>query len=177
VTRHSSTNGSFFLSNRLRASSEPQRLVGDNGSDTAKSFEWNDESQVLFGMIGRNANGGDMPQLKTFAAMMSVVSFVLLAPAHAQDEPTRSSISDQKLDQAAAAIARVDSVNKSYQQKLAQTPPDQHDRVIEEADDALEKAVTDQGLSIDEYDTILETAQNDPAVQERLLQHMRAPKE
>ena len=48
---------------------------------------------------------------------------------------------------------------------------------IEEADSALEKAVKDHGLSMDEYDTILQTAQNDPAVREKLLQRLDAQKQ
>jgi len=34
----------------------------------------------------------------------------------------------------------------------------------------LEKAVTDQGLSVDEYNNIIRTAQNDPKVREKLTQ-------
>jgi hypothetical protein len=35
------------------------------------------------------------------------------------------------------------------------------------------KAVTDQGLSVDEYSTILQVAQNDPQVRDKLLQRLR----
>jgi hypothetical protein len=40
---------------------------------------------------------------------------------------------------------------------------------------ALAKAVTDQGLSVDEYDSILEVAQNDPDVREKNWQRIRPP--
>jgi hypothetical protein len=36
----------------------------------------------------------------------------------------------------------------------------------------LEKAVTDQGLSVDEYNSIIRTAQNDPTVREKLTQRI-----
>jgi hypothetical protein len=114
-----------------------------------------------------------MHRLKTIAAIAGVLSVLSLAPAHSQDQSTAPSISDQKLDQAAAAIVRVNSVHKSYQQKLAQTTPEEQNRVKAEAGNALQKAVTDQGLSLHEYNTILETAQNDSAVRDRLLQHLQ----
>ena len=118
-----------------------------------------------------------MRRVKTIAVSLGVVAAVSLVPAYAQNQPTPSGISDQKLDQAAAAIVHVDKLQRSYQQKLEQAPADERDHVIEEADDALAKAVTDHGLSLDEYDTILQTAQNDPSVREKLLQRLDAQKE
>jgi hypothetical protein len=34
------------------------------------------------------------------------------------------------------------------------------------------KAVTDKGLSVEEYTSILEVAENDPAVREKILQRL-----
>ena len=118
-----------------------------------------------------------MHRLKTIAASLGVLSLVSLAPAYSQDQPAMSGISETKLDQAAAAIVHVDKLQRSYQQKLEQAPPDERDRVVEEADNALVEAVKDHGLSIDEYDTILQTAQNNAAVREKLLQRLDAQKE
>ena len=42
-----------------------------------------------------------------------------------------------------------------------------------EANDALEKAVTDQGLSVEEYSSILEVAKNDPEVRGKIIQRIR----
>lgn len=118
-----------------------------------------------------------MQRLKILVAVFGFLSAVWLAPAYSQDQPPTSGISDEKLDQAAAAIVHVDQLQRSYQQKLQQTPADERNRVIEEADNALVNAVTDQGLSIDEYDSIMETAQNDPAVRDKLLQRLDGQKE
>ena len=38
---------------------------------------------------------------------------------------------------------------------------------------ALAKAVTDQGLFLEEYDSILEVAQNDPEVRGKIRQRIR----
>jgi Domain of unknown function (DUF4168) len=82
-------------------------------------------------------------------------------------------ISDQKLDAAAAAIERVASLKQDYQQRIAAAAPADKERILNEAVNALAKAVTDQGLSLEEYDSILEVAQNDPDVREKIRQRIR----
>jgi hypothetical protein len=81
-------------------------------------------------------------------------------------------ISDEKLNAAAAAIGQVSSIRQSYEPKIeAASPPDKQ-RLAKEANDAMEKAVTNQGLSVDEYNSIIRTAQNDPAVRQKLSQRI-----
>ena len=123
----------------------------------------------------------------TFCAMTLAAAGLLFMPAaNAQQQapagpsattprPTTPStnISDKKLDAAAAAVKKVSAVKDTYDQKLAQAPAAEKERVAGEADDAIVKAVTDQGLSIDEYTTILQVAQNDPVVRDKLLQRMK----
>ena len=79
-------------------------------------------------------------------------------------------ISDQKLDAVATAIERVASLKQDYQAAAA---PSDKERIANEAVNALAKAVTDQGLSLEEYDSILEVAQNDPEVREKIRQRIR----
>ena len=50
---------------------------------------------------------------------------------------------------------------------------DTSERTAFEAINALSNAVTDQGLSLKEYDSILEVAQNDPEVREKIRQRIR----
>ena len=82
-------------------------------------------------------------------------------------------ISEQKLDAAAAAIEQVASLKQDYQQRIAVAAPSDKERIANEAMDALTKAVTDQGLSVEEYGSILEVAQNDPEVREKIRQRIR----
>jgi hypothetical protein len=103
-----------------------------------------------------------------------------LAAANAQVQPPSPglseqtpNISDQKLDAAAAAIEQVASLKQDYQQRIAAAAPSDKERIANEAMDALTKAVTDQGLSVEEYDSILEVAQNDPDVREKIRQRIR----
>ena len=119
------------------------------------------------------------------AAVLSAAWLFLLPTAHAQNQPlnqtqirpqgqsSSSTISDQKLSAAAAAMGQVTTIRQSYEQRIAQAPSSDKERLTDEANDALQKAVTDQGLSVDEYNTILQTAQNDPAIRQQLAQRIR----
>jgi hypothetical protein len=93
------------------------------------------------------------------------------AAPNQQSEPQ---LSDQKLDAAAAALEQVATIQQTFQQRFAQasTPSDQK-RIVAEAHDALTKAVQDQGLSVEEYNSIIETAQNNPEVRGKVLQRIQ----
>jgi predicted TIM-barrel fold metal-dependent hydrolase len=116
---------------------------------------------------------------RSVAALLIAAGFLFVQAASAQvQSPSlglseRSPIPDQKLDAAAAAIERVASLKQDYQQRIATAAPADKERILNEAVNALEKAVTDQGLSVEEYDTILEVAQNDPDVLEKIRQRIR----
>jgi hypothetical protein len=81
-------------------------------------------------------------------------------------------IPDQKLDAAAAALQQVAILLPDFQQKLAAASPSDKQRVADEANDALSKAVTDQGLSVEEYNSIMKVAQDDPDVREKIRQRL-----
>ena len=94
------------------------------------------------------------------------------APSPSPSNPA-ASITEQKLDATAAALERVIGLQKTYEQRLAQAEQADKERIVAEANDALTKAVADQGLSVEEYSSILEVAQNDPDVRGKLLQRIR----
>jgi hypothetical protein len=87
--------------------------------------------------------------------------------------PKQANISDAKLDAAAAAAKRVAALSDKYEQQLAQAPEDQKEGVVREANDALTKAVTDQGLSVEEFSTIMEVAKSDPEVREKIVKRIK----
>ena len=119
------------------------------------------------------------------ALTLAAAGFLVMPAAQAQQQspagpsvitprpPTPTNIPDQKLDAAAAAVKKVTVIKNNYDQQLAQAPVDEKKRLQGEAGDAMAKAVTDQGLSIEEYTTILTAAQKDPAVRDKLLQRMK----
>ena len=94
--------------------------------------------------------------------------FAPVASAQAQlpeaQVPFVPDIPDQKLDAAATALALVSRLHQEYQE--------QQKRIADDANRAAEKAVTDQGLSVDEFKMIVVAAQNDPDVRKKILQRM-----
>jgi hypothetical protein len=130
--------------------------------------------------------------LRAFAAAALSISALLLPAANAQmnapqprpqapspqtqspqAQPPSPTISDAKLNAAAAAIGQVTDVRENYERKIAAAPESDKPRLTVEANGALEKAVTDQGLSVDEYNSIIRTAQNDPTIRQKLTQRIR----
>jgi Domain of unknown function (DUF4168) len=112
------------------------------------------------------------------AAALAVAGHFVVLPARAQapsQAPSSSAeVSDQKLDAAAAALQRVVILKADYQQRINTAPEADRDKIASEASGALMKAVTDQGLSVEEYSSILTVAQNDPDVREKILQRIRS---
>lgn len=87
--------------------------------------------------------------------------------------PAKTDIPDSKLDATAKAVKKISSVKDSYDQKLAQAPATERNKLADEADAAAKKAITEQGLSVEEYTTILEVAQSDATVRDKLIQRLR----
>jgi len=130
--------------------------------------------------------------LRSFVAAALSVSALLLIPAAnaqmnppqarpqaqspqtqpPQTQPPSAPISDDKLNAAAAAIGQVATIRQGYESKIAAAPASDKQRLAKEANDAMEKAVTNQGLSVDEYNSIIRTAQNDPALGQKLSQRI-----
>src|SRR5215813_3634793 len=75
------------------------------------------------------------------------------APSPGVSSPA-ANVTEQKLDATAAALERVITLQKTYQQRLAQAEQADKERIVAEANDALTKAVADQGLSVEEYSSI-----------------------
>jgi hypothetical protein len=117
------------------------------------------------------------PAAVLVAACLFVPAASAQTPPASSPSPDRSDpspiIPDQKLDAAATALQQVAGLKQDYQQRVdsATSEPDKQ-RIVAEANSALTKAVTDQGLSVEEYTAIMVIAQNDPQVREKILQRM-----
>jgi Domain of unknown function (DUF4168) len=115
------------------------------------------------------------------AAMLAAGCYFSAATVNAQDQSTppgpsspAPDLPDQKLDAMAAALQRVASIQKDYRQRLAEAEaPAEKERVVAEAHNEFTKAVTEQGLSVEEYASILDKAQDDPEIRDKLLARIR----
>ena len=122
---------------------------------------------------------------RSFAMALAAAGLLLMPAAQAQDKspapsttaPGRTTaptlIPDSKLDATAAAVKRVSAVKETYDQKMAKASAAEKQRLVGEATQAMTKAVTDQGLSIEEYSAIIQVAQNDPVVRDKLIQRLK----
>lgn len=119
------------------------------------------------------------------AALTFAVAGFLVAPAsHAQTQSSPpaatapgatspANIPDKKIDAAAAAVKNVSAISESYRDKIAKAPAADKERLVGEANTAMKKAVTDQGLTVEEYTDIVNVAQKDPAVRDKLLRRLQ----
>jgi hypothetical protein len=80
---------------------------------------------------------------------------------------------DQKLGAVAAALERIASLQKDYRQRIAEAVPADKDRIVAQAHGEFMKAVTDQGLSLEEYAAILDMARDDSEIRGNLLERIR----
>jgi hypothetical protein len=126
-----------------------------------------------------------MPKTGVVALTLLVASFTLASVARAEgpspspplivadSTAEKANIPDSKLDAAAAAVKRVLTLKDTYEQKLARAPDEQKEGIVEEANNAVTKAVTDQGLSVEEFNNIMEVAENNPDVREKLVKRLK----
>jgi Domain of unknown function (DUF4168) len=122
---------------------------------------------------------------KSLAIGLGVTGLLLVPVANAQNQSspsdtppkattvTPSDISDKKLDATAAAVKKVSTVSENYKKKLAQAPDSEKERIRDQADRDVTKAVTDQGLSVEEYLGIMKVAQNDTTVRSKLMDRLK----
>jgi hypothetical protein len=119
---------------------------------------------------------------RSLAAAIAITGCYLTIPAAnvlAQSPPPDPStsapdLSDQKLSAAAAALERVVGLQNDYRQRIAQAEaPAEKERLVAEANNELKKAVTEQGLSVEEYSSILDVARDNPEVRGKILQRVR----
>jgi 3-methyladenine DNA glycosylase/8-oxoguanine DNA glycosylase len=98
------------------------------------------------------------------------------SPAPSPSQPSQN-IPDHKLDATAAALDHIADLKESYTKQIEATPNESDKkRLVDDANKALVKAVTDQGLSVEEYTSIMVVAQNDPVVRQKIRERMRPSK-
>jgi hypothetical protein len=113
--------------------------------------------------------------LVTAGCYLSVPAVKVLAQSPPAGPSTSApDLSDQKLSAAAAALERVVGLQNDYRQRIAQAEaPAEKERLVTEANNELAKAVTDQGLSVEEYSSILDVARDNPEIRGKILQRIQ----
>lgn len=124
---------------------------------------------------------------KTLMAAMTALALThgaSLVAAHAQDAPpvpteaptTQQSAdtSDEKLKSFAVAFLEVNKINQSYQPRMeAATTEEDKERIRLQAGQEMISAVNGtEGISVEEYDSIIQAAQVDPELARRINSHI-----
>jgi hypothetical protein len=91
-----------------------------------------------------------------------------MAPNGATTGPA-ASIPDGTIGKAGAALRDVAKLQEKYQGKMEQATPDQKQGLSEQANAEAVQAIQSHGLSVQEYSSVVRTAQNNPQVKQRLL--------
>jgi hypothetical protein len=118
---------------------------------------------------------------KIGAIAVAFLGTVAIVPVAAQQPPQPESnatsgttpnatVPDETVARTGAALKLVTEIKKVYTPKVEAAPtPDERARLSNQATDAARKAISDQGLTIDQYNNVMELAQADPAMRERLI--------
>jgi hypothetical protein len=114
--------------------------------------------------------------MRRFATMATALALGLapaLAFAASDQLPANqagpAAIPDGTIGKAGAALHDVARLQEKYQNQIDSASPEQKKSLGEQANAEAVQAIQSHGLSIQEYSTVVRTAQNNPQVKQRLL--------
>jgi hypothetical protein len=111
-----------------------------------------------------------MRRLVTLAATAALALSPALGMAQTPGtQASPSAIPDQTIGKAGAALHDVAKLQEKYQGQMDSASPEQKKGISEQANAEAVQAIQSHGISIQEYTTVMRTAQNNPQVKQRLL--------
>lgn len=106
-------------------------------------------------------------------ACMMFLASVLPVPAAAQ-QPEATQFSPEQLQAFAAASRSMDQLNNKWIPQIAEAgSAREKERLRSQALAEMEEAVRDEGLSVDEYNSIYDAAERDPELSGIIDEHKR----
>ncbi|QLL63771.1 DUF4168 domain-containing protein [Sinorhizobium mexicanum] len=96
-------------------------------------------------------------------------------PMQGQPDSGGAAVSDQKIEAFAVAYLQVDKVRQEYSAKIEATPDQAaKEKLKNEASQQMVQAVeASNGISVEEYTSILTAAQNDPALAKKVQEKIQ----
>ncbi len=111
-----------------------------------------------------------MRRIVTLAATAALALSPALGMAQTPGTQTApAAIPDQTIGKAGAALHDVAKLQEKYQGQMDSASPEQKKGLSEQANAEAVQAIQSHGISIQEYSTVMRTAQNNPQVKQRLL--------
>ncbi len=115
----------------------------------------------------------DLKSVGAFVAIVCGLSLVLtgLLQAQVTEAPVaQEEVSGQMLEPFAGAYKEVSEIHTSYKQRIVESvDPGQADALQQEANKKMTQAVTDHGMTIEDYNTLFQSIQNDPALKKKFM--------
>ena len=91
-----------------------------------------------------------------------------------EEQPAQTEVTDQEVGAFAEAQNEVGQIQQDYQGRIADTAdPEAQQAIVEEANEKMVDAVQESGLSVERYNTILNSAHADPELQARISRAAR----
>jgi hypothetical protein len=115
--------------------------------------------------------------LKTFmvflliSGLINVIPFAINAEELSQSSPQQKEVSQDDLKIFAEAYTEVSQIYNVYENRITQSKePDQAMALQQEANQKMNQAVQEKGLSIEDYNAIYRTIEKDPNLQQQFTQ-------
>jgi len=119
-----------------------------------------------------------MLRLKTVALSGALLALTAILPLAAQQPdaapgiggPAAGPSDEATVTKAGVALRQVSQIRSNYTPRIASAKSDTEKQGLQQqAMGEAMKAINDQGLSIDQYNKVIQEAQADPGVQQRLI--------
>jgi hypothetical protein len=114
--------------------------------------------------------------LKSLRVLLLITSVLCLSPLAAlkaqvvKSQPPQEEMSGNILEPFAEAYKEVSQIHTTYEQRIIQSnDPTQADVLQQEANQKMNQAVVDHGLTIEDYNTIFKNIENDPALKKEFM--------
>ena len=114
------------------------------------------------------------------AALLMTAAVPALAQQTSRDTPkmqtpdagsqTQGQLSDAMVRKVGTALRHVVTIRQEYaQRQQSEKSPEQQQKLTDQAQKDMVKAIGEQGLSVDQYSQAMQMAQADPALRQRLV--------
>jgi len=91
-------------------------------------------------------------------------------PPQAPSETQKDQLSDAMVQKVGKALRNAATIRQEYTDRAQSTKSqEQQQQLTEQAQGDMIKAINDQGLSVQQYNQVIQMAQADPSLKERLL--------
>lgn len=116
------------------------------------------------------------------AAIAAALTATVALPALAEQSPTSNAApplqgrapqqgepSDALVHKVGAALRQTTTIRQKYAERAQSMTPAQQQQLTGQAQSEMVRAISDQGLSVQQYNQVLQLAQADPTLKQRLL--------